>query len=73
MTYIKDTGNTIKRTEKAFTLAQMVVDLKVTGLTMLKKVTDRNNGKTVQVIKVTFIMIRKKVLVSISVRMVISI
>ena len=73
MTYIKDTGNTIKRTEKAFTLAQMVVDLKVTGLTMLKKVTDRNNGKTVQVIKVIFIMIRKKVLVSISVRMVISI
>ena len=32
--YIKDTGNTIKRMEKAFTLAQMVVVLKVTGLTM---------------------------------------
>jgi hypothetical protein len=58
--YIKDTGNTIKRTEKAFTLAQMVVDLKVTGLTMLKKVSDRNNGKTGRVIKDTFITIRKK-------------
>ena len=58
--YIKDTGNTIKRMEKAFTLDQMVVDLKVTGLTMLKKVSDRNNGKTGRVIKDTFITIRKK-------------
>ena len=64
MTYIKDTGNTIKRTEKAFTLAQMVVVLKATGLTMLKKVSGRSNGKTGRVIKEIFITIRKKDLVS---------